>query len=553
MTPQPPPSLASRWWVHIAAEPRTYKRFSPSLPALRTTVGLFVVLLLALGLRGHSLATRSLWFDEAFSWRLTEFPLVEMVQRVGRDNHPPLYFLLLKAWSAVFGVSEWALRGLSVLLGGATIAGIYLFTWEAFRRPDETTEQTMRRRRLALFAATAVAFSVFQIRWAWEVRMYTLGTALAAFSSWAFFRALHAPPSAVRPWLLFGLLDLLFAYTHYYALFSIVAQALFLAGLLLVASRGSPQTFFRDPRFWHALLAGEMVALGWLPWLPTFLAQREQVLAAFWGRPVRGWDVARACARMLFTPENGRIEPSESLMAAGVFTAILLAVLWRARGGGWYVFLAAAIPPTVSVLLSRVGMHAFSCRYLLFAHLFLLTALGVVVGRISFPLGRSLLAVYILAIAVGTYWDFWRALDIDHKPGARGAAAHIDRLRRPGEPVVVASPLFFLPLAYHTTDRRDWYVFAPDGGLIHYEGAAAIRSEEIVNTAKLNALPGRRVWVVNMERGGWGHRAVPIPPGWIVRSEQRFPDVYDVQGEVVAVEYEIAPTSQDSEHPLSER
>ena len=541
MSPQPPPSLASPWWQRLAATPQSHKRFPVSLPAVRPMVWLVVVVLAGLGLRGHSLATRSLWFDEACSWRLTEFPLLEMVQRVAHDDHPPLYFLLLKAWAAVFGVSEWALRGLSVLLGGVTIGGIYLFTWEAFRQPDEAAEQEARRHRLALFAAVAVAFSVFQVRWAWSVRMYTLGTALAAFSSWALFRALHAPPSSVRPWLLFGLLDLLFAYTHYYALFSLAAQAIFLAGFLLLSSRGRPQALFRDPRWWHALLAGEIVAFGWLPWLPTFLAQRQQVLAAFWGLPVRAWDLAEVCGRMLFAPENGRIGTSEGLLAAGVCVAILLAVLWRARAGAWYVFLSAVIPLTFAVLLSRAGTHIFTCRYMLFANLFLLTALGVVVGRIPFRLERSLLAAILLAAFLGTYVDFWWALDVEHKPGTRAAAAHIDSQRRLGEPVVVSSPLFYLPLLYHTADRGDWYVFAPDLGLLHYEGAPEITPEEIVNAAQLNALPARRVWVVNMDGGGWGHRVVPIPTGWTMRSEQRFPEVYDVQGEVVVVEYEIIP------------
>jgi uncharacterized membrane protein len=208
----------------VAVAIRLYKLCLTSTPAVRASVGLVVVLLVGLGLRYYSLAARSFWFDEAFSWRLTEFPLSEIVQRVGNDNHPPLYFLLLKTWAVLFGVSEWSLRGLSVLLGEVTIIGTYLFTWEAFRRSDQTTEQTALRYRFALFAAAAVALSILQIRWSWEVRMYTLGTALAAFSSWALFRALHARPSTLRRWLLFGLLDLLFVYTHYYALFSIALK-----------------------------------------------------------------------------------------------------------------------------------------------------------------------------------------------------------------------------------------------------------------------------------------------------------------------------------------
>jgi mannosyltransferase len=509
--------------------------------------GLVVILLVGLSLRFYSLSARSLWFDEAFSWRLVEFPLPEMIQRVGQDNHPPLYFLLLKAWASVFGVSEWSLRGLSVLLAGATIVGVYLFSWEAFGQPDQTAEQTARRHRLALFAAAAVALSVFQIRWSWEVRMYTLGTALAAFCSWALFRALHAPASALRPWLLFGLLDLLFLYTHYYALFSIAAQLLFLAGLLLIEARGNPRSVFRDPRLWHGLVAGCLLVIGWLPWLPTFLAQREQVRTAFWSRPVRSWDVADACGRMLLCPENGRIAISDGLVASGVCVLIVLTVLWRGRAGAWYIFVATITPLALSVLLSLAGTQVFHCRYLVFANLFLLAALGVVIGRIPFAVERTLLAGGIVAICLGSYGDFWWTLNVADKPGARAAAAWVDSQRRAGEPVVVSSPLFFLSLLYHTADRRDWYVFDHGHGLVHYEGAAVITAEEIVTATQLHSLQAQRIWVVDMEGGGWGRRFVPVPREWIRRREQRFPEVYDVQGEVVVVEYEVSPDSRDSE------
>jgi hypothetical protein len=48
---------------------------------------------------------------------LIRFPLNEMIQRVGLDNHPPLYFIILKGWASLFGSPVGALRLLSVLFG----------------------------------------------------------------------------------------------------------------------------------------------------------------------------------------------------------------------------------------------------------------------------------------------------------------------------------------------------------------------------------------------------------------------------------------------------
>ena len=66
---------------------------------------LVAICTVALILRCHELNNRSLWFDEAFSWRIVGFPWNEIVHRIAADNHPPLHSPLLKGWMAVFGES----------------------------------------------------------------------------------------------------------------------------------------------------------------------------------------------------------------------------------------------------------------------------------------------------------------------------------------------------------------------------------------------------------------------------------------------------------------
>ena len=58
-----------------------------------------------------------------------------------------------------------------------------------------------------------------------------MGATLAIFSSWALLRALQSPQGRYRDWLLYAVLALLFLYTHNMALFSVAAQAIFIAGL----------------------------------------------------------------------------------------------------------------------------------------------------------------------------------------------------------------------------------------------------------------------------------------------------------------------------------
>jgi hypothetical protein len=507
-------------------------------PRGRVVVLLVIIVALGVVLRCHALSTRSFWFDEAFSWRLIEFPFAEMLQRDVRDNHPPLYFALLKAWAAVFGASPLAIRALSVLFGATTILGAYLFTVEAMRRPGASVAEAARFRGAGLLAAALIAVNVFQVRWGWEARMYTLGTTLALFSSWALFRALRASEAAFRPWVLYGVLALLFAYTHYYALFTLTAQALFAAGYLLIEARGRPRAVWNSNRFWNALGAACIAVVGWLPWLPAFLAQYEQVREAYWSLPVRPRDLAEACGRLFLAPENGAIGKVEGWTVAAFCVAFLLALLWRPRAGTAFVFLAAVLPVAAPVLLSLAGIFVFTPRYLAIAQVFLLVGMAVVLTRPRSTSVRAVLGAWAVVVFLGASLAYRLDLDVEHKPGVRGAAAWLDGQRRRGEPVVVASPLFYVPLTFYTAERADCYVYRRDGEVLHYEGGAVIEPEEILNPGGLRTLASRRVWAVDMRGGGWGVREVPPPPGWVVRARHRFPEAYDVQGEVIVVEYQ---------------
>jgi hypothetical protein len=77
--------------------------------------------------------------------------------------------------------------------------------------------------------------------------------------------------------------------------------------------------------------------------------------------------------------------------------------------------------------------------------------------------------------------------------------------------------------------------------LPHYEGAAVISAEELIGPEEVGKLGPGRVWVVDMQGGRWGRRVVPVPHPWAVGRRDRFREAYDVQGEVVVVEYQAAP------------
>lgn len=498
---------------------------------------LSVITLVGLILRLYQLADRSLWFDEAFTWRLLQFPFVEMLQRVGRDNHPPLYFILLKGWAVVFGDSAFAVRSLSILFGGLTILGAYLFATEAFgydlRTMEPNAELRMRGRGIGLVAAALVAMSAFPIRYSQELRMYTMATALAILSSWALFRAFR-PPSRLRRWLLYGLFALLLAYTHYYGLFTLGAQAVFIATMFLVRADWSLPRLLREPALRHALLAAGLVILGCLPWLPVFLQQRAQVKANFWSHGVTRWTLAEECYYM-FTVREYFDRPSrqDSLLAADLCVLALYLLRRKAGAAEWYV-LGSALAP----LIGCIAVSApFTLRYLIMGHLFLLIGLAVLIWRVPFRLERGIVFAGVLSLFAILYYDYWRDLDVAGKPGARGAAAFLNEQRRPGEQVIVCMPFFFFPLLHYAPDKTGYYLYHNGRPIPHYNGTAAMTREDLITEEQLSCLCSRRVWVVDMEKGFIGDHFVPVPPQWKEKGRHTFSDVARL-GNAIVIEYE---------------
>lgn len=516
--------------------------WEPLLPASPVAVALLLGGVLTVGLlpRLHGLEDRTLWFDEAFSWRLVSFPWPEMLDRLTQDNNPPLYFVLLKLWVGIFGSTHLALRSLSVLLGLLTTGGAYVLTVEALA--DGRGQRPPQARETGLLFAALVALSVFHIRYSWEARPYALGTALAALSSWALLRALHAPRRRLSPWLLFALFASLFAHTHNYALFSLVAQGLFALGYLAIEADWDVRRFARSPQVRYTALAAVLIVVAWLPWLPVFLKQREQVQAAFWTPPFTPWSAARLCLEMFARPEESWPASQQAQLVAADLCVLGLVVLWRrAREWDWFLLAGALVPFALRVVVTLFDTKVFSLRYFLFAHLFLLGGVATLVCRIPFRAERALLIAAALTASACGIVDFSREADLAGKPGYRGAVAYIRRHRGPGEPIVVCSPLVYPSIRYYAGEQGGGCYLYDDGReVVHYHGSAILSPKDFITQWQLRGDGPRRVWVVNISGGMWSDRRVPLPLGWTSTAPVPFPEALG-QG-VVSVE-RYAPAS----------
>ncbi len=170
------------------------------------TIILVAITLLAVVLRFTSIIwQRDFWYDEAFTGILLKASWGEMNQMIFADVHPPLYYWLVKPWSALFNYSPEGIRSFSFIFGILTVVSIY---WIGKR---------MFSTRAGLLAAAITAISPFAIEYSQEARMYSLFGFLFLWSVWFFVKALNDDKRI--NWILWGVFAGLSFLTHYLSLF----------------------------------------------------------------------------------------------------------------------------------------------------------------------------------------------------------------------------------------------------------------------------------------------------------------------------------------------
>jgi mannosyltransferase len=201
------------------------------------------VTLLAAALRFYRLGFHSLWYDEAFTaWTVAQTP--RDILWIGLQDvvHPPLYYLLVAPWTRLVGGSEFALRNLSA---GASLLGVPLL-YQLGRRGWN--------RRVGLWAALLWAVAPFALWYAQEARMYALLAATGLASTLCLAWAL--PGGSRRRLVANAALNLLGIYTHYFYLFVLLSQYLYLA-----------LTLRHRRAFWRWFGLNAVAAALYLPWL----------------------------------------------------------------------------------------------------------------------------------------------------------------------------------------------------------------------------------------------------------------------------------------------
>jgi len=175
-----------------------------------------VVALTVLGgiLRFATLNVSSIELDESATLILVHRGFSGMLSHIGRsESTPPLYYILVWAWTRVFGASPVGFRSMSALIGTITIPVMYL----AGRQISP---------RVGVWAAILTTVSPSMYFFSQEARTYGLLVLFSAAAFVAWQRALRDPGR--RYLALWALMSSLAVLAHYFGAFLFISEALVL-------------------------------------------------------------------------------------------------------------------------------------------------------------------------------------------------------------------------------------------------------------------------------------------------------------------------------------
>jgi mannosyltransferase len=249
----------------------------PAANSSRAWTHVLALLLIVAGicLRWVYLGRLSLWFDEGYTAWLVSLPATQIVRTVHVDTAPPLFYLLLRMWTLLFGRSEFALRSLSAVC--ASIA-LLIFYPLAIR--------VLRDRRVAVVALAIFAVSVLQVAYAHDARFYALMTLLAEMDLFLVLLAIDGPSA----WKYFALIVAWALSLYSNNMMAVYLLALAGAWLVFPGHRSVRK------RILDILLVSATTALLYLPWLPTMLAQSQSLRGDFWIDRPKGEALIRSLA-----------------------------------------------------------------------------------------------------------------------------------------------------------------------------------------------------------------------------------------------------------------
>lgn len=363
-------------------------------------------MLLASLLRIFQITKRDFWYDEAFTGITIRDSFSGMMKIIINDVHPPLYYILVKYFSAPFNYNILGIRLFSAIFGVLCLAAIYFFTKELFNK------------KTALWASFLSAICPFTIQYSQEARMYTLFCFLIILACYFFIKALKTNRTSF--FIFWGISLGLAALIHYMSLvFSVLFYFVFIIWNFKPVETKISKKFFMS--FIKNLIPRARLILGYFfallvfsPWLSIFLKNFRNA-DLDWIKPVGLSDIFYNLQMFIFGIPPGEMSagmPSVNNLK-GIFPGTVLIVLtilitsitiyllfYKKKVKETLIVLSFSIGfMFLAYLISLAGEQLFVSRYLLPATYFFFVFISIWLANIKFRYAFLVAAFYIFLLS----------------------------------------------------------------------------------------------------------------------------------------------------------
>lgn len=238
---------------------------------MKKSLPIFLILIIFTGLRLYKIDSKNLWFDEIYSWNISQGSEVQIISETSGDIHPPLFYIILKYWNYLFTDSIISMRLLSVIFSLASFFFL-LRLLKLFKVSDLST----------LIILLLFAVSPLNIYYSQEVRMLSMNSFLCLGSVYYFFELL------IRGKKTSGIMYFLFTfsafYTHYFSLLIFFTQ--FVVAILYFKTKNVQKSELKK----YFLYAACSFIL-FIPWFPVFIKQSAK--GQPWRSPMSLFDAGK--------------------------------------------------------------------------------------------------------------------------------------------------------------------------------------------------------------------------------------------------------------------
>lgn len=441
-----------------------------------------------IALRFWHLTDSCLWFDEIFTVHAAGMDFGSLIWFIAQDLiHPPLSYILLKIWILAGGESLFWLRCFSVFFSILSLVPLYFLCREL--KLDYSG---------VCVAVLFLAVNGCLIKYAQEVRMYSLLFFFAVLSMWLFTRFLNLGKNI---WLL-TIVNVLLIYTHYF-------------GWLVVLSEIAAIVVLQRIKIRQMLIMLGVLLASFAPWI--FAVWRAAQINANLGQNI-GW-IQKPNLRTIFEflldliepfyYQQSNVEPPSLYIICVpvlllIITALVIYLIDRKsehetdRQNLIALTIFFALPVLVAVLASWITPYSiFGTRHLIivFAPLAILTAIALTKIKPA-ALTAVFLSLIFVLFGAAFFLQTMRGRAVLFECAWENLAAKLDKTK-PAK-IYVFEDLIAYDLWFALRDaEKNFEIIKVNGTELPEDKAYFLpRGFDKVNTTDENGMTGERFYVV---------------------------------------------------------